>query len=216
VKELPLEPRRIKARVIELNTEGTLAKDVSGGPVVNEKNEVIGIIADVRAQSGNLLCIDVAEARPALCGAYRKLAMQALEKRNYDKAIAYSEQGLAYFKGDAMTWNERGAAFSMKDQYDKAIADYSEAIKIDPKFARALVNRASAYLHLGKYQEAVADCSTAADAAPKFVQAYTIRLQAYRKLNQKDKAELDERILRALRDTGDWRMTGSSGSKPPG
>jgi hypothetical protein len=205
----------IKARVIELNAEGSAAKEVNGGPVVNEKNEVIGVIADDAAQTGSLVCIDISEVRTMLASAYCKLATQSIEKKNYDRAIACAERALANNKNDPLSWNERGVAYSMKNQFDKAIADYSEAIKLNPKFTGALRNRASAYLHLGKYQEAVDDCTVLIDLAPKFAQGYELRRQAYLKLRQKDKADLDARYLKALGGPDEWKAVGSTGNKPP-
>jgi tetratricopeptide (TPR) repeat protein len=215
-KEFALEgKKKAKARLIELSAEGAVAKEVSGGPVLNEKTEVIGIIADEPAQTGPLVCIDIAEVKPALCEVFRKLNTEALEKHKYEKALAYGDRAIGYYKGNALAWNERGVAYSMKDQFAKAAADYTEALKLDPKFLGALRNRASAYLHLGKYKEAVEDCTKAIDLSPMFRPAYEIRLKAYVKLNQKKEADIDARLIQALGGSSDWKVTGSAAPRPP-
>jgi tetratricopeptide (TPR) repeat protein len=145
-----------------------------------------------------MLCTDLSELRPVVAAAYRTLAMNALQKGKYEKAVAYSSRGLTAWPEDPMGYNERGAAYSQQDQFEKAIADYSRAIQLEPRLPLPYRNRASAYIHLARYRDAVADCTKAIELAPGYQSAYRTRSQAYAKLKMKKEAESDDRTLAAL------------------
>jgi tetratricopeptide (TPR) repeat protein len=191
----------VKARFVDLNAEGKLAKGLSGGPVINEAGEVVGVVASPAAQAGQLRCLDVSEARVVLARAYCQLAKAARERRDYDKALAYCDLSIATHAGDADAFNERGVAYSFKDQLDKAIADYDAALKLDPKHVYAYRNRGSAYLAKGNCKKAVEDCSEAIKLNPKYVSAYEKRRDAYVKLKMKKEAEADDATIKELTKT---------------
>jgi tetratricopeptide (TPR) repeat protein len=221
--------RHISARMFELDLDGKQARGVAGGPVVNDKNELVGLVASDPVQKEKLQCISLTEVRVVLGGAHRQLAAKASDegrrlldqagddkkreeegKQKMDEAIAQCNKALAIAPHDPRTYNERGAAYSFKDQFDKAVADYTQAIRLDPDLALAYRNRGSAYYHLGTttkdpaaaaqlYQKAVDDCTLALNKTDgRYPMALYTRSQAYAKLNKKTESEADTRALNHL------------------
>jgi hypothetical protein len=199
--------------VIELDVAGSQARRVAGGAVLNESNEVVGIIAVGEAQGGALLCTDVSEIRATVAAVYRTFAMYAYDRKEYDVAIRYSDRALAVWPGDALAYNERGAAWSQKDQFPKAIADYSKALSLEPRLTVAYRNRGSAYHHQGKYREAIADCTRAVELQPRYLSAYSIRRDAYSRLGMQKEVQGDDQIL-AVMTQPQWKMVGVTGGNP--
>jgi tetratricopeptide (TPR) repeat protein len=62
---------------------------------------------------------------------------QALEKKDYDEAIACFTKAIEAHPKHAASYRDRGDAFLQKSKYDKALADLNEAIRLDPKDAVA-------------------------------------------------------------------------------
>jgi len=58
---------------------------------------------------------------------------------------------------DAVAYNDRGLAYSIKGDNDRAIADYTKAIEIKPDDAFAYYNRGAAYSDKGDKDRAIAD-----------------------------------------------------------
>lgn len=207
--------RKATNQMIELDAAGNDAKGVPGGAVVNESNEVVGVVASASAQGAHMLCTDVSEVRVLASAAYRVLAMHANEAKQYDTALKYSERALVVWPDDALGYNERGAAYSRKDLFAKAVADYSQSIKLEPALALAWRNRGSAQLHLGKPREAIADCTQAIKLAPRYSSAYLKRGEAYDKLKMTREAEADRNTVAKLNQPK-YKQTGSSGESSVG
>lgn len=189
----------INAKLVELNLDPRVVKDLSGSPLINKNNEVVGVVASDPAQTGNLMCVDVSEIRPTVGGAYRQLAVKALEKKNYDEALAFCDKALKFIPQDARTFNERGVAYSWKNDFAKAIESYTEAIKLDPEFTVAWRNRASADLHAGKYEDAVNDATEVLKLTKnRDPVAFQKRIEAYKKMGKIKEAEEDTRLMEKL------------------
>lgn len=180
------------ARYVEIKADGLMAPGASGGPVVNNAGELIGVLSAGRNRGRDLFCIEVGEVRRFLAGVHREQGTQALRKGDYRQAVGHCNRALQVDADDALSYNERGAANSYLDQLDDAIADYTRALKLDPRFARAYRNRGSAYFHKDKYEESVADCTRAIELNAKYASAYQVRAKAYRRLGQFDAASADE------------------------
>jgi tetratricopeptide (TPR) repeat protein len=211
-REVPVPGwRKVKNQMIELEAAGTLAKEVGGGALVNQANEVVGVIASADVQKGSLLATDVSEIVPVVAAAYRTFAMSAYDQKQYDAAVKYSDRALAVWPDDALGYNERGAAWSQKDQFQKAIADYSRCIEMEPRLPLAWRNRASSYNHLGKYKEAIADASKALAIMPTYASAYRVRIEAYGKLGMTKEADQDNVYLAAIQKEEGWKVTGQKG-----
>jgi len=210
-RDVSIDKVKVKARMLELNQEGKLAKDLSGGPVLNDADEVVGILAGTPCQKDGLLAIDVADARVGIARGYRGLGALAFDQGKYQESIDYCTKALAICPTDALAYNERGVAYALLDEHDKAIENYTAAIKQNPNLARAYRNRASAYASKGEFKSALPDCEMALKLDDNYVRAYETRRLVYSKLNMKDKADHDEKIIAHLTRT-EWTAVSSSGA----
>jgi tetratricopeptide (TPR) repeat protein len=184
--------------MLEIKADGLMAPGASGGPVVNNAGELIGVLSAAGAKRGELLCVEVGEVRRFLGRVHRAQATQAIRAGDYALAVAHCDRALAVYPDDPLSYNERGAAESFLDRLDDAIADYTQALKLDPKLAVAYRNRGSAYLHQDKWAEAVADCTRALKLDPEYVSAFQVRAKAYRKLGKVEEARADENAAASL------------------
>ena len=133
----------------------------SGGPVLNNRGEVIGIsVAAHRALDAqnlnfaipsNPLKALLAKARPA-------------------KPLAQNSQSIS-----AETYFYRGNAKYELGLYHSAIVDYTQAIRLKPDYADAYINRGNAQAHLKQYFAAIADFDTAIRLKPDDADAYFFR-----------------------------------------
>lgn len=183
--------QKVGARIIELKADGQMAPGSSGGPVVNNGGELIGVLCAGAKGGAELWCIDISEVRHFLGETYRKQGSGALRKGEYSLAISHCERAIQFNPDDPLNHNERGAALSYLDRYDEAIQSYTTALKLDAKLARAHRNRGSAYFYKGQYEEAVTDCTAAIKLDPKYGLAYQTRAKALAKLNKPDEAKAD-------------------------
>lgn len=183
---------KVDARVVVLTTDDRrIGPGASGGPVINDAAELIGVIQSGPADSSHVNCIEFREVRDFLGTYHRDLATAALRGKNYNEAILRATKALKCNPDDALAYNERGAACAFQQRYDEAIADYSAAVKLDAKLARAWRGRATAFYFKGNYPQAVADCSAALQADPRYAQAYLSRSRAYGKLGKTAEATAD-------------------------
>jgi tetratricopeptide (TPR) repeat protein len=184
--------QQTEARIVEVKADGLMAPGASGGPVVNNAGELIGVLSAGSNGGQDLICVEVGEVRHFLSGTYRDQGTQALRKKEYREAIGHCDRAIYIDAGDPRNYNERGAAHSFLDQYDSAVADYTTALKLDPKYARAWRNRGSAHYYLEKYEAAAADCTRAIELDPLYASAYEVRARAHRKLGKTAAASADE------------------------
>jgi tetratricopeptide (TPR) repeat protein len=177
--------QQVEAQVIE--TQAPLNPGDSGGPVVNDKGEVVGVNAAGKANAQLVsLCIDVAEVRALLDGV-QAAAPQA-------PALPASREPTA------AECNNNGVDFCAQEQYDKAIREFNKALRLNPYYALAYKNRAIAYLRLGAalpgrsrpyFQQALYDYGIALMLDPKDADAYRERGLVHARMGDPDKAIAD-------------------------
>lgn len=183
---------KLRSKILGLETnDRNIGPGASGGPAVNDKGDLVGVIQSGAPDARQINCIDVSEVRVFLAEFHRSLATEALRKRDYNEAIARCTKALKYHPEDALSFHERGTAYAYQQRQDEAIADYSKAVQIDPQLARTWRSRATAYFFKGNYEQAVADCTEAIKADPKYAQAYMSRSRAYEKLGKRPESVAD-------------------------
>jgi tetratricopeptide (TPR) repeat protein len=91
----------------------------------------------------------------------------------------------------ARYYNNRGVAFSNKQDHDRAIDDYDHAIKINSRYTLVYHNRGLSFHQKGDEKRAIDDYNHALALDPKFVNAYLDRARAYRASHDYDKAIQD-------------------------
>jgi S1-C subfamily serine protease len=166
-RKVRVDDQEVDARVVE--TQAPINAGDSGGPVVNDEGELVGVNAAI-SRTGQLfsVCIDVQEVRDFLRDVPRLLTPKTA--------------------ADFM----RSASLNFyKKQFDRAIADYTDAIRLEPKEATAYRNRGLVHVRKGDYEKAVADCSRAIELNPNDPHAYLIRSRAFRQQGEAEKARAD-------------------------
>ena len=140
----------------------------SGGAVLNEKGEVIGV-SFVALEDGQPLNFAIPSNH-----------LKALISKSETVEPLSVEKQL----GSAETYFYRGNEAYLMKLYQDAIAAYDEAIRLQPDFANAYVNRGLAKEKLGQHESAIMDYSSAIEIAPTLAGAYNNRGSAKRRLEQ--------------------------------
>ena len=188
----------------------------SGGPVLNEKGEVIGLSFIILEDGQSLDCAIPSNYLKALISMSDTVKPLAQEKQSVSAETYYyrgNEKYLIRSYQDAITaYNEtirlqpdfanayinRGLAKEKLGQHDSAIMDYSSAIEIDRTLAGAYNNRGSAKRKLGQYFLALEDLNTAIQLNPRYVKAYVNRGYAKNSLGHPNMALEDFNTALAL------------------
>src|SRR5260370_32718453 len=83
--------------------------------------------------------------------------MQAMENKDYEKAISLFSQAIALNPEEPSSFVWRGIAYNGKKEYDKAITDFNKAIQLDPNNPHAFYNRGNTFRDKEQYDDAIAD-----------------------------------------------------------
>ena len=140
----------------------------SGGPVLNEKGEVIGVSFMILEGGQNLNF-----AIPSL---YLKTL---LALSGTVKPLSRGNHAIS-----AETYFVRGNTEADLGQHLAAINDYDKAIQLKPNAANVYINRGLSKAELGQYSAAISDYNKAIQLKPDHAIAYNNRGAAKRKLGQ--------------------------------
>jgi tetratricopeptide (TPR) repeat protein len=181
-------PHRINGGTV-MEIESTIPTNGgnSGGPIVNDRGEVVAVHRAVRLDAVNVsLHIDVTEVR-----AYLNEALPIIEAKTAEQLLARGQRHikvgrLALAHADLTEAIKldpnftaalilRGAVTVDRNDAKAALPDLDAALKLDPKSARALIVRGIANRALNKLDDAVADFDSAIAIDPKNVDAHRQR-----------------------------------------
>ncbi len=98
----------------------------------------------------------------------------------------------------AITYANRGDAYSDKGRYDRAIADFGMSIELKPEYAPAYNSRAWAYFKAGKVSQGLPDANKALELNPRDVYALDTRGNIYEALGRRPEAIADFRKVLEL------------------
>ena len=161
----------------------------SGGPVLNSKNQVIG----VHVRGGNsysfaipsniLKVLLVQRERPELLVEWRqrkriraytyfKNGKNRSNAEDYDAAITQFNSAIQLNPAYVRAYFERGLAKSKSGDSTGAIDDYTQAIKFNPKYTTAYYNRANQKRDHALYEAAIRDYTIAIRLDPKYDKSY--------------------------------------------
>ncbi|MEK0182056.1 MAG: tetratricopeptide repeat protein [Oscillatoriales cyanobacterium] len=150
------------------NTSGGM----SGGPVLNQKGELIGIHGSGDKQDG--------------MDAGRKLGIPIKIFLNPDSLTAKGSQ-----PKDAKDYYNQGLARQNQQDFKGAVANFSKAIELKQNYADAYYSRASTYNQLGNKEQAIADYDRAIGLDSNNANAYNNRGAAKSDLGKKEEAIAD-------------------------
>lgn len=175
----------------------------SGGAVVNDKAELIGISTLTAKEGQNLnFAIPIDEVLSVEIGSYSSnnafkdfeyfdRGYSAAENGNYKDAIKYYTNFIEIFPNSAKAYNNRGIAKNKLRDYKGSILDYNKAIEINSKYANYYINRGIAKSYLGDFVGSISDFSIAIEIDPYHAKAYYNRGGIKEKLEDYDGAIID-------------------------
>ena len=198
-------PREIGNQTL-LQMTAPISPGGSGGPVLNEKGEVIGLSFVSLEDGQSLDCVIPSNYLKVLISKSEAVKPLSEEKqsvsaetyfyrgnekylmRSYEDAITAYNEAIQLQPDFANAYVNRGLAKEKLGQHESAIIDYSSAIKIDPTLAGAYNNRGSVQRKLGQHFLALEDLSTAIQLDPRYVKAYVNRGNAKNSLGHPNEA----------------------------
>jgi tetratricopeptide (TPR) repeat protein len=179
------------------------SQGMSGGPVLNEKGEVIAIHG-----KGDYTAPEASSNNPSISKikSYRSFAIPIntflQSSSNLGVRIASSTPINLKISSTKEPKSDdlyvKGLNKYRQANYQGAIQDFSAAIEINPKASQALFDRGNAYYAMSNYQQAVADYSQVLQINSRFVDALLARGNAYYGLGDTQAALNDYQQVIAL------------------
>lgn len=170
-----IDNRRYERKARVLRTQAPTNPGDSGGPVVNDKGEIVAVHSSFQDQPRwgrpvQLMAthIDVSDVRP-----FVERVLQIVDPKTATDHILAGDR-----------YNDR-------EKYDDAVAAYSAALKLEPKNAAAFCGRGSTFFNQGDSDTALADLHRAIELDPDNATAYLVRGQVQYAGGAGDKALAD-------------------------
>jgi tetratricopeptide (TPR) repeat protein len=177
----------------------------SGGPLVNQNNQVVGL-ATLEGRSINL-ALPINIIKPHLDGQKRLTFQQLLKADQVSKealyyrgnftlhalgepsrAIDLYQRALQIDPNFILARYDLAVAYRGLGQIQKAIAEYEKALKLNPKFPEALSNLGGQYFRKGDVDRAITHFRKAIEVYPNFIQALSNLGAALNKQGQSQQA----------------------------
>ncbi len=159
----------------------------SGGAVVNDKGELIGISTLTVKDGQNLnFAIPIDDVLNVEIGSYinndefkifelYEKGNYYLDEGNFVEAIKYFSKFIEIFPYEADSYFKRGLAKSILKDYRGAIQDYNKSVQLNPNYALSYHNRGGVKSKLEDYKGAIQDYNKAIEKNPNFSYSYSSR-----------------------------------------
>ena len=166
---------------------------MSGGPVLNENGEVVGIHgrADTRAAESSSINQNILIAKTGFnLGIPINTSLRLLASSQVDLGVKVPSAPVATGPKADDFFIQGGEKYN-KGDYQGALAAYDQALRINPNYAEAYFTRGATRYNLGDSQGAIADYNEALRINPNDAYAYTNRGAARSNLGDKQGAIAD-------------------------
>jgi S1-C subfamily serine protease len=203
------------ARVVE--TQSPINPGDSGGPVVNDAGEVVGVVSGRKADASLITwCIAAAEVRgyladalplvePATAAAFRRRGVRARDRGQLTRAVDDLTAAHRLDPKSADVRVDRAAAYRARKDYSLALGDVAAALALDPKHAGALAVLGGVHLDQGRTDQALDSLRKAIELNPRVAAFHADRGRAHANKGEFEPAarSFDE-ALRLSPDVADW------------
>jgi cytochrome c-type biogenesis protein CcmH/NrfG/V8-like Glu-specific endopeptidase len=146
--------RQIDTTLVEIKTEEPVLRGYSGGPVVNEAGELIGVTTRSNPAAHRAYAVDISEVKdivglvrgyprenrlldPRSADDYLRRGVYYLGRHRDDSAIVDFGDAAERDPKKAAIYSFRGEAYEHKKEYERARSDFEEALRLDPDNLRA-------------------------------------------------------------------------------
>ncbi|MCC3502767.1 MULTISPECIES: tetratricopeptide repeat-containing serine protease family protein [unclassified Microcoleus] len=160
---------------------------MSGGPVLNENGEVVGIHgrADTRAAESSSINQNIQIAKTGFnLGIPINTSLRLLASSQVDLGVKVPSAPVATGPKAGDFYIQGGDKYK-KGDYQGAVAAYNQAIQLNPNYVEAYSNRGLARSDLGDKQGAIGDYNQALQINPNYSEAYNNRGAARSDLGDK-------------------------------
>jgi len=86
--------------------------------------------------------------------AFLASAVALFEQQQIDRSISDYDRAIEMVDDNAVTYNNRAAAWTAKGEFEKALDDYNRALALDPDFTTAFHNRGMIWAEMGDREKA--------------------------------------------------------------
>jgi len=182
VRDLP-----VVGKVFQLSAP--ISPGSSGGPVVNMKGRVVGVVSFQAAMGQNLnfavssrgvinlkhldksrslseWTYDIGRKTPRLAEELCKKGFNYSVKGEYKEALRYYKEAAEKSPDDVLAWYGLGSCYVGLDDPDAAIAAFRQAVRADPENPTPYYNLGRYYGSLERYEEAIVYYKKAVDIDP--------------------------------------------------
>jgi predicted Zn-dependent protease len=156
--------------------------------------------ADAEAQ-----ILDAMKRQPGLPEVKYRLALVALDRGDYQKAIELLRSELAVNPGNAMAWYWLGNAYVQSGRLDEAVEPLQRSIWLNLRSAPSYVLLANVCFQQGKYPAAENALQRALEIDPQNYEAHFLLARVYYKMNRTDAAKSQMTIIEKLRGLPDTK-----------
>lgn len=182
----------MREKVNEINRKfiqitASVSMGSNGGPVINKKGEVIGIVSTETMKGNNLnFAIPINEVFTIEQMSFndrKKLdalnfflqGLKFMEQGKNQESIDFMSKYMYEFPNDHRGYNYRGLAYTGRKMFKEAIKDFDKSLSLDNKFLPALSNRADAYFKMEDFKNAIKDYTLLIKKNPDDMYAYFAR-----------------------------------------
>jgi tetratricopeptide (TPR) repeat protein len=203
------------ARVVE--TQSPINPGDSGGPVVNDAGELVGVVSGKKAEAALMSwCIAAAEVKayleearplvePKTAALFHRRGVRTLDRGQAARAVEDLSEANGLDPKSADILADRALAYRARKDYDLALDDIAEALKLNPRHPGAHNVRGCIHTDHGRNDEALKDFRRAIQLDPRIAVFHANRAQAHANKGEFEQAihSYDE-ALRLSPGVADW------------